>query len=147
MAVELKSTEVMVREPQKVCEVLNAFAVEGVEIQLSESAVGWTLAMAFSERDPDMWEWPRALHRDLWPSEERYPDMEERDALKDGETEWDKVFEANGSEGFLALLRGLAPYLETPLLVLVAVWSLGEVPETQVWSIQPGTEEVETLEI
>jgi hypothetical protein len=46
--------------------------------------------------------------------ERRYPNEE---AAYDA---WEDLYEEKGEEGFLALLRDLAPFLESPLLILCA---------------------------
>jgi hypothetical protein len=65
------------------------------------------------------------------------------------ETEWDRRHRDEGGHRFLALLRDLAPQLETPLLVLVAIrdTTIGVHFWAQAWGVQPGAKEVQTLGI
>ncbi len=103
--------------------------------------------MAFQQKDPDWWEWPLALHRDQWPDEEEYPD-EDSDEAELGETEWDKRYEKKGEEGFLALLRDLAPFLETPLMILVVGRDHSfSTCAAQAWTVRPGRKKVKTLAV
>jgi hypothetical protein len=148
MSVMVTSTKAKVRDPEKVRAVLESYQWEGIEVELHEGGQQWVLAMAFEEGDFDWWEWPLALHRGQWPSEDRYPDEEKWDEETLGETEWDRAYEEKGAEGFLALLRDLAPYLETPLLILVTIRDISDHSvQSQAWSVHPGAKEVETLGI
>jgi hypothetical protein len=98
--------------------------------------------MAYKDQDPDAWEGPVALPRSQWPSGD--PDAVGENELD--ETEWDRAFDDKGAEGYRALLLELAPYLETPLMVLLGLWNLQD-GSAQAWSVQPGAKEVETLDV
>lgn len=100
--------------------------------------------MSFKDQDFDWYEWPLALPRELWLSNE--PDPKDQDATDLYEYEWNKIFEEKGKEGFLALFRDLAPYLVTPLLVVLVNGEPGR-STTIAWNIQPGGKEIETVEI
>jgi hypothetical protein len=155
MSVQLTSTNAKVNDPQTVRKILDSYALRGVDIELCEEGSGGTLKMAFQEGDPDWWAWPLALHRDQWPDEEQYPDEdqfdedelgEDEDEL--GETEWGKRYEEKGEEGFLALLRDLAPCLETPLMLLVVGKDhFTSFYSAQAWTVHPGSKNVETLDV
>jgi hypothetical protein len=158
-----------VRDPQRVREVLDAYDVRGVEIQLTEEGSGGTLEMAFEAGGLEE-EDPTALHQDRWPDEDPYPDEDEEDEDSSDETEedeedddssdeteedesdedsweedeWDRRHRDEGDNGFLALLRDLAPHLETPLLVLAMEQGFMGA-SAQAWIVQPGAKEVETL--
>jgi hypothetical protein len=56
------------------------------------------------------------------------------------------MYDEKGQDGFLQLLRDLAPHLETPLVILClsAPCCTGS---AVAWSVQPGVREVEMLEI
>ena len=140
MSVELKSIKAKVTDPQKVEKILDSYYEQGVEIELSEEADGWTLAMTFRGDDFDGYLWPQALHWERLPSKEQYPDEDEFDS------ELDKRYDEEGEKGFLALLRELAPHLETPLVILAADWDYNR-GSAQVWSVQPGGREVEMLDV
>jgi hypothetical protein len=116
MAVKLQSTKAKVRDPQKVQEILDSYGLQGVEIDLSKEAEGWSLEMTFEDEIQD-WESvgePAALHRRYWPTKEEVPDDDDADAMLDD------LYEEQGAEGFLELRRALASYLETPLLIVRA---------------------------
>ena len=80
-------------ELAKVRKVLDTYDVRGVQVQLSKEPVGWTLALAFSDADYYGYERPQALHRDLWPDEEQYPEAVSPDNELE-ETAWDKEYDA-----------------------------------------------------
>jgi hypothetical protein len=141
MSVTVTSTKAKVRDPERVREVLDSYEWEGVEIKLQQEGFGWTLEMAHHDEDSDSWVWPAALRREDVPSEDQYPDM---DDLLDAEL---KLYLEKGGEGFLALLRELAPHLESPLLILVtaASQSGGLDYAASAWRVEPGAKEVEVL--
>ena len=60
--------------------------------------------------------------------------------------EVEKRFDEEGAEGFLALLRELAPHLETPLVILWGA-ELWRDFSTKAWIVQPGAREVEILDV
>jgi hypothetical protein len=114
--------------------------------------------MAYHEGDPEDYQFPEAVRRDQLPNEEDFhedgeedlPDEDDDEGFPD-EDRWykavDKLYEEKGEEGFLALLRELAPHLESPLLIL-EVWNdvfFGHAHGAEVWHVQPGASEVETL--
>jgi hypothetical protein len=141
MSATLTSTKAKVHDPEKVREVLDSYEWEGVEIHFLEEETGWILELTNHDPDWDSAAWPQALRSEEVPHEEQYPDEEERyDALSDR-------FCENGDKGFLALLRDLAPYLDTPLLILVSGSARSNECSGQVWRVQPGDTEVETLEV
>jgi hypothetical protein len=142
MSVTLKSTKAKVRDPEKVRAVLDSYALKGVEIELREEGSGWFLEMAYHDGDPEWWEWPVAVRPEQLPSEEQYADEEAFDEAEDD------VYEEKGHEGFLALLRDLAPHLESALLILFSLKTLNYYDHAaQAWHVQPGATEVETLEV
>jgi hypothetical protein len=140
MPVTLTSTKAKVSDPQKVEKILDSYYEEGVAIQLSEEPDGWTLAMTFRDGDIDGYELPVALPRERLPSEEQYPDDEEWNE------EVNNRFDEEGAEGFLALLRELAPHLETPLVILWGA-ELWRDYSAKAWVVQPGASEVEMLDL
>jgi hypothetical protein len=145
MSIELTSTKAKVRDAQKVREILESYALQGVDIELYEEGPGGTLEMGFQEGEPDWFEWPLALHRDQWPPENPDEELDEDDWV---ETEWDKRYEEKGEEGFLALLRDLAPCLETPLMILaVAKDRHSPTCAVQAWTVHPGSKDVERLDV
>lgn len=137
MATSLTSNEAQIRDLQKVREISDNYENRNVEILLDEEKS--TLAMKYENEHPDLMEWPEALHRDRWPTKEQFPDEE---AWHDA---WDELYEDKGKEGFLALLRDLARYLESPLVVLFTDWDSNGLV-ARVWNVQPGVKELEVLE-
>jgi len=140
MSTKLTSTTAKVRDPQKVSKIFASYEVRGAEVELHEEKEGWVLDMAFKDESYDGWEWPAALHRDQWPIQEEYADED------DWYDELDRRFDDQGDEGFLALLRDLAPTLETQLLILVAVRE-SAYSSARAWTVQPETREIQTLRI
>jgi hypothetical protein len=132
---EVTSTNARVRDPAKVCAILDSYRVQGVEIMLAKEYPAWTLFMALENEELEMVYRPQALHRDQWLKESEGSDYE-----------WDKRFDEQGEEGFLRLLRELAPQLDTPLLLL-AVTQAKPMGDARAWSVQPGAKEVQTLTI
>src|SRR3954447_16595115 len=112
MSIELQSTEVKVRDCRRVREILDSYAWEGVEIELSGKGPTGTLVMTYSEPLSDVWGWPQALHKNQWPDDDFEDDAQADQA-------WFELFEEKGGEGFLSLLRSLAPFLESPLMILL----------------------------
>jgi hypothetical protein len=143
MATTVTSTKAKVRNPEGVRKVLSSYVREGVEIKLQEEGSGWTLEMAYHDEDLDSWASPAALDIVDLPGKDEYPD---EDALF--EAEWE-AFHEKGEEGFLTLLRQLAPHLESPLLILraAATSDNGIDYAARAWRVEPGAKEVETLEI
>jgi hypothetical protein len=146
MSVKLNSTKAKVRDPEKVREILDSYEWQGMEIELQDEGAGWILTMSYLDIDWESWEWPRALRlEDLsaLPSEDQYPN--EDDFF---ETEFN-LYQEKGEEGLLALLRELAPHLESSLLIVVVTASPsdGFYYAARVWRVEPGAKEVETLEI
>jgi hypothetical protein len=143
MSVIVTSTKAKVRDPEGVRKVLSSYVWEGVEIKLQEEDSGWTLEMTYRDEDLDSWATPAVLHLLDLPSEGEYPDEK---ALF--QAEWD-AFHEKGDEGFLTLLRQLAPHLESPLLILraAATSSNGIDYAARAWRVEPGAKEVESLEI
>jgi hypothetical protein len=86
--------------------------------------------------------WCDALKWDQVPDPEEFPD---EDSYWEASCE---VWQKEGKEGFLALLLEIAPYLESPLIILaVCDRDLEPGYSAQVWSVQPGTMEVKTLTV
>ena len=141
MSVTVTSTKAKVRDPERVREVLESHEWEGVEIKLQEEGSGWTLEMAHHDEEWDWWDWPAALRSEDLPSEDQYPD---EDAFFEAEG---TLYRDKGGEGFLALLRELAPHLESPLLILVVAATPlhGFEYAARAWRVEPGAREVETL--
>jgi hypothetical protein len=140
MTSELVSTTARVRDPEQVRTILDSYLVDGVEITLAQDGSDWVLRAAFEDADPNEFQRPVALHRGQLPDEQKYPDQNAwGDAL-------DELLQERGGEGFEALLRDLAPHVETPLLLLYADW-VGTGASATVWRAQPGTGEVETLDL
>jgi hypothetical protein len=142
MSVQLIITKAKASDSQKVREISKSYKFRGVELGIQDEAEGCFLIMSFNDKAYESFQWPAALHRDLWPHEEPNPDDED----KLGNNIWDKLFEEKGRDGFLALLQDLAPYLETPLLI-VLVNGLPNRSSTSAWSVQPGVKEVQELEV
>ena len=143
MSATVTSTKAKVRDPERVREVLESYEWEGVEIKLQEEDSGWTLEMAYRDEDWESCDWPAALRSEDLPSEDQYPD---EDALYDARAD---LLGEKGGEGFLALLRELAPHLESPLQVLAVAASPfdGFYYGAGAWRVEPGGKEVETLEV
>jgi hypothetical protein len=85
--------------------------------------------------------WPSALHISEWPdSEEHTDDQDWDDAMSD-------LLEEKGEEGFLALLRDLAPYLETPLTIVWCDIFEGDFWGAAQWTVCPGSPDVEVQRV
>jgi hypothetical protein len=150
MSSVLKCKEAVVKDLRKVQEIIDSYALDGVEPQLKMIASSWVLAMSFEDLDYDGSAFPLALHKRDCPAEEQYPPVpvdDDSEMTYDlATTAWEKQFDEKGKEGFLAFLRDLAPCLETPFLVLHLFWdSTGSSATT--WLVLPETTEVEAIEI
>jgi hypothetical protein len=143
MSVDVTSTKARVRDPERVREVLDSYAWEGVEFKLREEGSGWTLEMAHHDEDWESWDLPAALSIDDSPGEGQHPDGD-----GPSEAEWE-AFREKCAEGFLALLRELAPHLESPLLILaVAATPIDEFKyAARAWRVEPGAREVDALAV
>jgi integrase len=113
----LYSARHRVRDPERVREALDSYAREGLEIKLQEEGSGWTLEMAYRDEDWESWDLPAALSINDLPREDQYPD---EDAYFEAEG---KDYRERGDQGFLTLLRELAPHLESPLLIVAVAAS------------------------
>jgi len=146
MSVTLKSTKAIVRNPEKVREILASYEWVLIEIQFREENAKWTLEMNYDDdddEDMDAWHRPAFVKIEDLPDEEEFPD---EDAYYDARID---VFHNKGDEGFLALLGELAAHLESPFLILYAEASLldGFGYGAEVWRVEPGVAEVEHLEL
>lgn len=129
-----QSTTARVSDIGAVQDVLDGYRFDfTVELKADDGAVAGTIRM-FHEDD-----WPSALKRN-W-----LPDPEETSNRECDEIER-HLFMEEGDEGFTGLLLDLAPFLETPLLVLGA-GVVGERYLAESWSVGPGGKEVATVRI
>ena len=133
------STKATVRNPERAGEILDSYHCRGVQVVLQEKDTVWSVEMTDNDNEEWDMELPQALRLECLPSPEEFED----------ETEWmDEVMIRlmnEGDAGFLALLRDLAPYLETPLLILGGGARGGWGYAASVWRVEPGAKEVETL--
>lgn len=140
MPAELKSNKAKIRSPEKVKEILDSYELDYVDINLHESEKECELEMSLLSNDPEAGPLAWALSSDWLPDKEEFPDD---DAWFEAV---DDLMREKGDDGFLALLRDLAPYLETPLMILAAGhecrWS-----SARVLRVQPGHQDVEELYI
>ena len=79
--------------------------------------------------------WPAALLQEQVPADDKDSDDESRfNALA-------MLYEQKGEEGFIALLRDLAPCLETPLTIQATEYNYAEFHIAQEWIVQPGAKD------
>jgi hypothetical protein len=140
MSTKLVSTKARVGARKKVRAILDSYATDGVEFRLTDDRRGWFLEAAFEEDDLGAWGFAAAVHHDQLPDKEAYAD---EGAWMEA---WDGVLVEKGQEGFLVLLRELAPHLKTPLLILSASWG-GAEGGARAWIVQPGAKEPVTLRL
>lgn len=134
MSVELASTTGKVNDIKKVRLILESYCFDGVDIQVDD--IGHLLLST----DGNDFSLPLAVKADRLPNEEEDdPDLEDHNIKM-----WFKTMCEEGDEEFLAFLRELAPYLETPLMILAVENENGDAV-AQIWRAQPGSETVETM--
>jgi len=131
MSVKLISTKAKVKEAEKLKEVLDKYALGGIDFPID----GEGNLQVVGKPNAD---WPEAIAYDQLPSEEQFPDEDAR--IK----EVVRLFEGKGDEGLLSLLGEIAACLETPLLILAVERDDDGYCIGRVWSLQPGGK-VETL--
>ena len=76
-------------------------------------------------------------------------DLPKREDFEDEQEYWDSmwyVFSDEGEKGFIALLRELATCIETPMTILSAGIGGNHSASAYMWSIEPGSAEVQTLD-
>jgi hypothetical protein len=138
MSTKLVTNKVRIRDPKKVRASLDPRQMDGIKFRVRKQGTGYVLDAAFKTWDPTDWQAPVAVRLDQLPAREGYADEEA----------WleaaDEVLSAKGREGFLALLRELAPHLEAELLILSASRGEGRC-WAEVWCVRPGAKEVQTL--
>jgi hypothetical protein len=139
MSQGLKSTTAKVKNAKKLKKVLSKYELRGIAFQVDEER---NLEAVNDPNDsPEVPHWPEAVLEDQLPP---YPDDEnDEDALE----AYEEVFDEKGGEGLIALLREIATCLETPLLIVALNRNAFEEPVAQVWNLQPGVAEVQTLEV
>jgi hypothetical protein len=131
----VESTKTKVNNVTAVQDILDNYWC-GFEPQIEPEHAGTgTLTLAGWDADP------QAVHVDQWPDDEEYPD----------EDDWDDamqlVLEEKGNEGFVAMLRELAPYLQTPLTVVWHSIFEGHFGGAGQWTVQPGSPDVQVQEV
>jgi hypothetical protein len=136
---ELNCTQAKLKDPQKAREVIAKYKTWFFGFEILESHDAATIQVVPTE-DEDYWEWPKAIRSDEYPVESDYADL---DAYQDAEL--DACLDADNKH-FLQLLEELAPFLETPLIVLALMDEDGDT-DVAVWSVYPGVKQVETLGI
>jgi hypothetical protein len=124
-----------ISDEQKVAAVLDSYKMQGLKFLRDEETltvdVDW---------DGQLGKLPRAVKWDELLDRNQYPD----------EDSWlgaiSAMFNERGEEGFLSLLRELAPYLETPLAIAAVGFEKG-VYILMRWRIEPGASEVEFVRL
>lgn len=135
--IAVSSTKPKVRDTEKLSEILNGHNCLRVKFVLDEAG---NLEVVLAN-NPDLEdEWPQAIKPSQLPSREAYAEEYEwEDAV-------DFAFGEKGDEGFLELLLEMAPYLESPLIIL-AIQHPDADSDAKVWLVQPAATEVQTLEV
>jgi hypothetical protein len=129
-----QSTVAKVTDLGAVEAVLDAYAYRfDVELLAAGMLTGGTIRIADAGR------WPHAVRRELLPDPEDTAPAD-YDALEAD------VFAEHGGDGFVGLLRDLAPLLKSPLTV-VALLRAGERCWAQAWTVLPGAAEVQVAEL
>lgn len=139
MSVRMASTKAKGKDAEKLKEVQNKYELDGFNFQLDQEGNLQALP------DSDLDHWPQAVHIDDLPEHPDEKHEHDEDAWDDWNLAWEEVFHEKGDEGFISLLREVAPCLETPLLILCLNYE-GE-PVAQAWNVQPSGAEVQTLEL
>jgi hypothetical protein len=137
------STTAKVKDAEKLKQVLNNYDLKGIYLLLDKECNHLT-AIDNPYGDPNDPDWPQALPIDQIPSSP--DDDEDKDAMVDWDIACDEVFYEKGGEGLIALLREVAPCLEEPLTFLALALVDGRAI-AGVWIVQPGSTEVQTLEV
>jgi hypothetical protein len=132
----LESTKAKVRDVQAVKEVLDRYWYYfDPEIETQGGVGNGYLTLSGFDS------WPEALRVEDWPDDEEYPD----------EDAWDDAMRhllaEKGNEGFVAMLRELAPYLETPLTIVWHRIEGGEFDGAGQWTVWPGSPYVQVQQV
>ncbi len=120
---------------EKAAKVFRKYALQGIEFLIDHQGV---LTAVGVDSEDVVARYPLAVPVRRLPTEKEYPD--EGDRLAERET----VFEEEGDAGFIALLKDLAGCLQTPLMILAVMEEDGW-RSSQVWRVEPGSRQVETL--
>jgi hypothetical protein len=140
MATKLVSSKARIRDAKTVRAILDAREMVRVEFRLVKKGKGSVLDATFEGQDPGARARPAAVCLDELRAQMGY-------AHKDAWVEAvDHALGAKGGEGFLALLRELAPHLETDLLILSASHAEGRC-WAEVWYVRPGAKDVQHLKV
>jgi hypothetical protein len=120
---------------ERVREILQKFDLKDVEFQFDEK--GYLEVVGTKNAGAE--DWPQAVPVSELPRKEDYPDEEEyQEAVYD-------VYDDEGGDGFIALLKELTSCIEAPLTIL-AVSADSHWSESCVWRIEPGSQHVEVLD-
>jgi hypothetical protein len=132
MLVHTRSTQVTVRDPKLVREVLKSYHTHGIKFRLRKRDEIYTLDTLSGPVDSDVHGQPTAIHVSRLPNPAKYPtEKEYRDALRN-------LLLFKGTDGFVRLLVDLIPFLEGPWLIVSRTPSNDlAVLCVHVWSVLP----------
>ena len=123
MLEKLDSNNVEIRSVKKLKGVLNSYVWEkNVKVAIEKKGSGWTLKFRYDGRDGHSCNASAVAVVKLvdLPDPSEYPNEDDYRAAKND------VYRKKGEEGFLALLRDLAQYLKSQLMInLAGVSELG----------------------
>jgi len=125
---KLTTNKASVTNVEKVCQIFDAFDYLGFTWKIRT----WEGRNILELKGDDSW--PLAVKFDEMPIEEQF---DNEDAYFHAQLD---VLYEKGDKGFLSLLNELAPYLQTPLVILLSYRDGRTMSQT--WSVQPGGKEV-----
>jgi hypothetical protein len=137
--IKLQSDGASVRDPYTVRRILNKYETRGIHFRLRKEKNEVRLVVTAVEVQPTLREEPLAILKSQLPDRAGYPDDEAYSR------ELEKAFD-EGDYGLKDLLREIAAYLTTPLLIV----ELQHSPissSVRFWRVEPGDEYVETLAV
>jgi hypothetical protein len=134
--IEIQSTKANVSNVQAVKSIFDSYWYDfDFQIETHDSAGNGCLTLSGIDS------WPEAMHLEDLPDDEEYPDEDDwDDALQD-------LLMEKGNEGFVAMLRKLAPYLETPLTVVWYSIDAYDFHGAGRWTVWPGSPDVQVQKV
>jgi hypothetical protein len=133
MPVSLTSSKAKVPDFEKLEDIVDRYELDGFEIKID--CEGNLELVREKEEGEYGTDFPQAFPIDQPFDEEAFDDASEDDRIA--------AYSDMAYEGFIDFLRELSTVLETPLMVLRADVENNGIAE--VWRVQPGAKEVETL--
>jgi hypothetical protein len=136
MPSRLTSSIAKVRDPKKIRQLIRAYKLEGVKVDLRKEGSDWVLV--FEDEDNEVGNTPLAVRRDELPGKDEFASPKE----------WEKAKQDSLSpEGWIQFLGEIAGHLKVPLLIvdLLLVATRGAVVNCNAFMVQPGREDVEIV--